>query len=98
MNVAGPVRVTRKLPAVEVTRAIPPVAANGELAAIVTATAPPVTLPATVGNGEPGMELVGLPPHAGNSATPLEIAATDVIRLQNSRRLCNWSGRDIRWP
>lgn len=92
----GPVRVTRKLPAVEVTRAIPPVAASGELAGIVTATAPPATLPATVGNGEPGMELVGLPLHAGkNVATPLEIAATDVIRLQNSRRLCNSSGRGI---
>jgi hypothetical protein len=87
MNVSVPVRVTRKLPASGVTSAIPPVVANGELAAIVTPTPAELTVPLTVGSALPGIELAELPLQPGSMTTPAVAATVDASRLQNSRRL-----------
>ena len=77
------VRVTRKFPAVDVTSAMPPVAASGELAPMFTVMAPLVMAADMVGSGDPGIELAGFPPpHAGSRTSPPAQAAS---RAQNSR-------------
>jgi hypothetical protein len=83
MNDVALVRVTRNVPAVEATRAMPPVAASGELDTILTDTTPLATVAETVGSGEPGIALIGLPLQPGSSAKPPVHAAADASRLQN---------------
>lgn len=83
MNDVALVRVTRNVPAVEATRAMPPVAASGELDTILTDTTPFATVAETVESGEPGIALMGLPLQPGSSAKPPVHAAADTNRLQN---------------